>query len=539
MEACKRTDFIRSFCYNNPVTKSQIFFILALSFLVGIFLASFFRIENYFILILVLAGVVVFVVNHKNKKAVVAGAAVLFLALGIWRTNVSVNVARSNLDVQKKGPAEFVGIVSSEPEISEKNQKIKVRSRNLSGGTTEYSDEETNKERKYISKLVYWCKKLFGNDGEKILVTAPIYPEYQYGDELKVNCTLKEPENFSGNFDYQMYLAKDGIYRVCDKPQATLVSRNRGNRFYSTILVIKNKFEEKLSSIFPDPEGAYLKGLLLGGSKRMTKDLADAFSRTGTSHTVAVSGYNVTIVAAFLMEAGILFGLWRQQVFSFAVIGIVLFVLMTGAPSSAVRAGIMGGLVIWAMKEGRLANSTNAILFAASAMLLINPLLLRYDAGFQLSFLATIGIVQLSPLLEKIFWRRRAPKLIQETIILTMAAIIFVLPVILNSFEKLPLVSPIANLLILPAIPAIMLGGFAAGMAGFIFVPLGKLIGFLPYLLLKVELLIVQGLANLPWASVEVKNFGWMYISVYYLVLAGALFLYKRRSRLLPRPADY
>ena len=206
---------------------------------------------------------------------------------------------------------------------------------------------------------------------------------------------------------------------------------------------------------------------------------------------------------------------------------------MTGAPASAVRAGIMGGLVIWAMKEGRLANSTNAILLAAGAMLAINPLLLRYDVGFQLSFLATIGIVQLSPILEKIFWKGRAPKLIRETIILTMSAIIFVLPIILNSFEKLSLVSPIANFVILPAIPAIMGMGFAAGIAGFIFVPLGELVGFVPYILLKAELFAVQWMANRPWASIEVKNFGWEYILAYYLILFLLLYSYERKNKKL------
>jgi len=158
-------------------------------------------------------------------------------------------------------------------------------------------------------------------------------------------------------------------------------------------------------------------------------------------------------------------------------------------------------------------------LLAASAMLMINPLLLRYDAGFQLSFLATLGIVYLSPLLEKFFWQGRAPKLVKETVILTMAATIFVLPVIMNSFEKLSLVSPLANFVILPAIPYIMGMGFAAGITGFIFVPLGKLVGFVPYILLKAELFAVQRMANLPWASIEIKNFEWKYIIAYYIVL--------------------
>jgi competence protein ComEC len=480
------------------LTGSKIFFILSLCFLIGIFLASFFRIEKYFVLILVVAGITLFVINYKNKRMIVASAAVLFLALGIWRTNISLDLARSNLSNQKLGPVEFSGIVSKEPETDEKYQKIIVE----------------------------------GEERNKILINSDIYPEYQYGDQLKIQCNLEEPKNYEdSNFDYQMYLAKDGIYRICKKAQIAAVAKNRGNRFYAAVLAAKNKFEERVSAIFPDPEGAYLKGLILGGSKRMTKDLSDAFSKTGTTHTVAVSGYNVTIIAAFLMWLGIAFGLWRQQVFSFAVLGIVLFVLMTGAPSSAVRAGIMGALVIWAMKEGRLANSQNAILFAAAAMLAINPLLLRYDAGFQLSFLATLGIVYLSPLLENFFWRGRAPKFIQETVILTMAATIFVLPVIMNSFEKISLVSPAANFVILPAIPYIMGTGFAAGVIGFMFVPLGKLIGFVPYVLLKFEIAAVQWLANLSWASVEIKNFDWKWITVYYVLLFALIFYFRLRQK--------
>lgn len=482
------------------MAKSKIFFILALSFLGGVFGASFFDFERSFLLVLAAGAVAVFIVNHRNKKAWLVSAAILFFIIGVWRTGLSLASAKNNLDGEKSGPAELTAGVIKEPETDEKYQKIIVQ------------DGEKN----------------------KILVDSDIYPQYQYGDELKVKCILQEPKNFEDStFDYQMYLAKDGIYRICNRPQVILVAKNKGNKIYSAILATKNKFEEKLSQIFPDPEGAYLKGLLLGGSKRMPKDLSEAFQKTGTTHTVAVSGYNVTIVAAFLMWLGIWLGLWRQQVFSFAVLGIILFVLATGAPASAVRAGIMGSLVIWAMKEGRLANSTNAIMLAAAIMLFVNPLLLRYDAGFQLSFLATLGIVYLSPLFEKKFQRGSGLSFFKEILFLTIAAQIFVLPVILNSFEKLSLVSPIANLMILPAIPAIMGMGFAAGITGFIFLPLGKLAGFLPYILLKAELIIIQWMANLPWASMEVKNFGWKYISVYYLVLFLLLYFYKRKNKKL------
>jgi competence protein ComEC len=483
------------------VTKSKIFFVLALTFLAGIFIVSFLKIEKYYILIIAVSGIAIFAINYKNKKVAIVSVAVLVFALGAWRANLSLDRAKNNLAGSKLGSFEFVARVIKEPETDEKYQKIIIRD----------------------------------NNNDKILINADIYPEYRYGDQLKVSCALQEPKNYEdSNFDYQMYLAKDGIYRICNRANILTLGNGRGNTFYAAVLSVKSKFEEKLSQIFPEPEGAYLKGLLLGGSKRMTKNISDAFSRTGTSHAIAVSGFNVTVVAAFLMWLGIFGGLWRQQAFWFAILGVIFFVTITGFPASAVRAGIMGGLVIWAMKEGRLANSTNAILFAAAAMLAINPLLLRYDVGFQLSFLATLGIVYLSPLFENFFWQGRAPKFVQETIFLTLAATTFVLPILVLAFEKISLVSPIANFLILPAIPFIMLGGFVSGIAGFIFFPLGKIMGFLPYLFLKAELLIIMWLGNLSWAAAEIKNYGWIYIFVYYSGLGLILYFAKRKSRSQP-----
>ncbi len=480
------------------MTKSKIFFVLSLSFLLGIFWASFFRIEQFVLLILVAAGAIVFVLGYRKREAVAAGIALAIFSFGAWWLGAGLEAANRELSNVGEEKKTFTATVIREPEIDEKRQRIVV--------------EDEHRDR--------------------ILVNAGTHPKYSFGDELRIECKIQPPKNFEdSDFNYEMYLAKEKIFRTCGYPEITVLAKKRGNWVSSFIFSAKSKFEEKLSAVFPEPEGAYLKGLLLGGSRRMPQNVSDAFSRTGTSHTVAVSGYNVTIIAAFLMGAGIFIGLWRQQVFYFALAGIVFFVLMTGAPASAVRAGIMGGLVIWAMKEGRLANSTNAILFAASGMLLFNPLLLRYDAGFQLSFLATIGIVQLSPIFEQ-FWRKgKAPKLIQETVILTVSATFFVLPIILNSFETLSLVSLPANILILPAIPLIMGTGFTAGILGFVFLPFARIVGFFPFLLLKAEISAVEWLAGLPWAALEVKNFGWAHMAVYYSVLAGAIYLYKRKIK--------
>jgi len=273
----------------------------------------------------------------------------------------------------------------------------------------------------------------------------------------------------------------------------------------------------------------------LGGSDQLSKSVKDNFSRTGMTHIVAVSGYNVTIIAEYLMLVGIFLGLWRRQAFYFAVTGIIIFVILTGLSSSAVRAGIMGVLLIWAMKNGRLANSQNAILFSACAMLLINPLLFRWDIGFQLSFLATIGIIYLYPIFENYFLHLVEMKhclvsTVAEILFLSLSAQIFVLPIIMFNFETLSLISLLANVLILPIIPFTMLFGFIAGAFGFIFQPIALIFSWLAFLPLKYETLVINYLASLKYASVEMK-IAWWGIVIWYIILVGIIYFIKTRRK--------
>jgi len=225
-------------------------------------------------------------------------------------------------------------------------------------------------------------------------------------------------------------------------------------------------------------------------------------------------------------------GLWRKQAFWFSIIGIFLFVVMTGFPASAVRAGVMGMLLLWAMKNGRLANAQNSIIFSASVMLLINPLLLRWDVGFQLSFLATVGIVYFYPLIEKYSIKKNGISFFNEILFLTLSAQVFVLPIIMNDFQQLSLISPLANLLVLPIIPLTMLLGFVMAILSFIFPPLATVFAWLTFLPLKYETSVIYFLANLKFSSVGIMNFSWVWVVVWYLVLLGVLYFNKIKIKL-------
>ena len=248
------------------------------------------------------------------------------------------------------------------------------------------------------------------------------------------------------------------------------------------------------------------------------------------THIVAVSGYNVTIIAEYLIFLGLWLGMWRKNAVWLAIIGIIVFVIMIGFPSSAVRAGVMGGILLWAMKNGRLANSQNAIVFAATVMLLINPLLLRWDIGFQLSFLATLGIVETSTFWEKSFIKKHKALGISEIIAMSLSAQIFVLPIIAYNFHITSLISLLANVLILPIIPLSMLLVFLASICGFIFYGVSLVFAWLAFVPLLYEIKIVQILAGLPWASIKIEKINIWWFIIYYCSLLGGIYYLKKRT---------
>jgi len=491
------------------VTKSKVFFILSLSFIGGVFSASFWYpnlIGDYYLLILVLLAVIILAIFYR-KPAMFAGFFILFFAFGIYLTEKRLEIVKNIKEDNFSGEVRIV----KEPEFSSRYQNLVVISL-----------------RHQMSKH------------EKYLVRVGIFPEYKYGDVLKVDCKLEIPKNFAsgqsagGEFDYKMYLAKDGIYYLCNNPTIKEMGKNEGNKFYAGILDIKNKFNGNIMRLMPSPQSGLLSGLLIGGSGLLSKDYQNYFSLTGTTHIVAVSGYNVTIVAEYLMILGIFIGLWRKQAFWFAAVGIILFVILTGMPSSAVRAGVMGVLLIWAMKNGRLANAQNAILFAASIMLLVNPLSLRWDVGFQLSFLATLGIVYVYPVFQNLIikWTdARSVPTILEILLLTIAAQIFVLPILMINFGKLSLISPLANVLVLPIIPPTMLIGFLAIIFSFLIPPVGQVFAWLAFLPLKYETIVIKFLAGLKYASVEISNFSWWMIIAWYIIIGVGIVFVKKKIR--------
>ena len=486
------------------MTKAKIFLLFSLSFIWGIFFASFFYPQIFgvlFLYFLLLSTVIIFFVFYKNKVAAFIALALLTFALGFWLTQEKIEKISSFENAPEEVEFSGRGVIATEPQIKDGRQNL-----------------------------------IFKSDGTdyNVLIQESAFKNYAYGEEIDLKCKLTVPKNMADStFDYKAYLARQDIFYLCQKPQIEKTGQNLGNRFYGAVVALKNKFSRNIYALIPSPEAALLEGLIIGGSGNLSKEIQNNFSRTGMTHIVAVSGYNITIVAEYLMLIGLFLGLWRRQAFWFALVGIWIFILMTGFPASAIRAGVMGTLLLYAMKNGRLANAGNAILFSAVVMLFWNPLLLRYDVGFQLSFLATLGIVYFYPIFEKYFGEKlkkypAAFAFIAEILFMSLSAQILVLPIILFNFQTLSLISSVTNILVLPILPITMLVGFLAVAVSFIFQPLAIFFSWAAYLPLHYEIVVINYFANLRLSALAV-GLSWQGMLVWYIILISVIYYFRKK----------
>lgn len=266
---------------------------------------------------------------------------------------------------------------------------------------------------------------------------------------------------------------------------------------------VRDRLEIISGKLWSEPYSSLLSGILLGSKESMAGDLKQAFKITGVMHIVAVSGYNVSVVAAILQS--LTRPLPRQIGFWGSLAAIGLFVILTGATASVVRAGIMGVLVIIARYISRRSISFNTLIVAVTLMALIKPSILVKDIGFQLSVAATYGLIVFSPVFEAMFKRRMIwrwlPTNIQEALVATLAAQVFTVPIILIYFGRLSLISPLVNVLIVPLVPLAMLAGFISLMVGWLWIVPGEIVGWLTWVFLAGIVKIAEVLATIPYAS--------------------------------------
>lgn len=264
---------------------------------------------------------------------------------------------------------------------------------------------------------------------------------------------------------------------------------------------VRDAFVASLNNILPEPHAAFVIGTIIGATSDLPKSIKDDFARTSTSHIIAVSGYNITIIAQIVTATLVVF-MRRKWAFWVTVVVLVGFMIVVGLQASVVRATIMGLYALVARYLGRLPSSTHGLLLAAGIMVALKPQILVYDIGFQLSFLATAGIFYIVPLLENQFPRLAAIPIAGDTLMTTISAQVAVLPLLIWYFHSVSLIALPVNLLVLPLVPFIMISGFIAGVLGLVLPMLGSLAACIPHLLSLIILTIIRSASSLSWAAV-------------------------------------
>jgi competence protein ComEC len=361
----------------------------------------------------------------------------------------------------------------------------------------------------------------------RVLVRGPKYEDVSLGDEINLTCELEAPEAFDG-FNYPKYLQMRGVDYLCK--DATFAITAEGDGFLATLADFRQSVELDLNRLIRSPEAGLASGLLFGGDDRLSQEMQDAFARTGMSHIVAVSGYNVSVIIMVITIIGIYMGLWRKQAAIVSIIAIVLFVAMIGFPSSGVRAAVMGMIVLSALVYGRAAHALGAVIFASASMLLWNPLQVAYDVGFQLSFGAVVGIMAFVPLFEKIFVRRGRPMFIIEILFVTVSAQLFVVPIIVYHFGTFSQVSLATNLLVLPVLPFTMFFVFVTAVLSQVWVGIASVFAMISQALLTYEIAVIQYFASKSWSTIEIEAFSWALAMLYYGVLLFIVGYFVRRD---------
>lgn len=478
--------------------QDKIFYLSCFGFILGVLLRSFFFVNLSFVLLLgliALAFLLFFILVSRNKFGVLLSVFILVFSLGIFRFGISDDLSLNYFGKYVNQTVFFVGKIIDEPNIGINNKKVIVE--------TKIGEEKT-----------------------KILISVNLDEDLRYGDGINFEGKLEKPENFitdqGKEFDYINYLRKDGIFYTMRYPKIEIVSHNNGNFIKSTLFSVKEKFLEKLNLSIKEPESLLMGGLILGEKSAFDETLRQSFVDTGTIHIIALSGYNVTIVAEWVMK---LFSIFPKNFgLGVGIITILLFVLMTGGSSTAIRAGTMAGLALFARLIGRNYNIGRALLLAGILMILLNPMILRFDVSFQLSFIATIAVIYFSPRIEKYFLWVTTRFGLRDIISVTCACYIFVLPFILYKMGNLSLVALPANILILPFIPLTMILGFLSGFAGLLSYFLSVPFGFVSYLFLHYELFIINFFSHLPFAAISIPNFPLVFVLAIYIYFIYILF---------------
>lgn len=485
--------------------QKQFIYAVTISFAFGVGLSSIFDISLFITTWLVLIGVGLFLINKKtdsdySNSLKIFCAGLLFCALGMSRMYLEKeSYLPDPYDNLLETEVTIEGVIVVEPDVRESTTHLTIETEAI-----------------------------------KILAIVERYSQVEYGDLVQVTGTLKKPTSFATDYDriflYPEYLRARGIDHTMSFSEVKVLESGHGNYFMTKLYEFKKSFMDVTEGLYREPYAGLGEGLLLGVKQALGDELEQDFRRAGIIHIVVLSGYNIMLVVLFVMYV-LSFLLPFRMRMVVGIMSIISFALLVGLSATVVRASLMASLLLLSKLLDRQYLVMRALFLAGFIMLMINPYLLLYDVGFQLSFLATLGLLLCSERIGE--WLSSVPTWlgIREFLVATLVTQVFVAPLILYQIGELSLVAVIVNVLVLPMVPVAMLLVFISGLVGMISVPLALPFVFLGHYSLLYIVTISQWFAASPFASVIAPVFSiWWLIILYGIIGVVVLKILKIES---------
>ncbi len=416
----------------------------------------------------------------------------LFAALGMLRMSLADTPLPTSFAAHLSERVAYDGIVVADPDLRDAKQRVEVR----------------------VSE---------GKTSTILLVVAPRSSRVSVGDRVHVTGTLEVPKPFMGDngrpFRYDRYLERVGVRFTLSFGSIHTVAPAPWYSVPAMLARAKHAFLGGLESALPEPYSSLAGGILIGGKAGLGNELQDAFARSGLIQIIVLSGYNVMVIAEWVLLMFSRTKLSRRWSTAAGALAVLIFVGIAGASATAIRAMLMAFIALYARATGRTYAASRALLIVVFLMLLFNPLYLAFDPGFDLSVAATAGLIWLAPLIETRLIRIKSIFL-RGVLATTLAAQVSVLPLLLYETGNLSLVAVPANLIVTPIVPLTMAFSAIAGFAGLILSSIAPLfvtiLAFPAYLLNTFIIEVAEKAAALPAAAFLIPLFPiWLVVLLY------------------------
>lgn len=501
------------------------FFWLGIAALVGPILAHTLKLKQNIWLVGIGISLILFIIDlilkirkkQSKKLSLFLILATICLSAFLYTRTLPQNTPKYIAYYNDKGKVNLTGMVVKPPIQKPKSQQLIVQVESIKALLMDMSAQD--------------LKGL-------LLVEVPLGEPYRYGDRLSVYGELSEPPE-GVSFSYREYLSRKGIFSMSKYNPVRIISSGHGSFLRRGLYALRERSNEVLQNNFPNPESALLRGILLGDESGITSELEDAYSRTGTSHIIAISGFNMAVLASIIT---LLFRrrLGRKWGSVLAISVLALYTIFVGDNPAVTRAFAMSSIAILGTIIARRGNLLNGLGLSVTLLVLFNPQL-PWDIGFQYSVMATLGLsLYATPMQtwveEKLQTRfnedyaKSLATFLSETFLLTLIAQMMVLPLHIYHFKQFSWLFLIANPLILPLQPLVMILGLIALIAGLISVPVGHFLSWIAWPFVAYTNTVVRLLAKLAPNVWHFPNFSPLWLGIYYTLVALISFLPKSKD---------